>query len=135
MVKAYHFIRPLATILLGTTLLLGTGCWLVVVGAVAATAAGSVAYVDGKLEASLGNSYESVVTATGRAISQLEFSKPEERRDQLSDTFVTYTAKGDHLEILVTKAGDNLTQVSIRVGTFGDQALSQTVLDKIKANL
>ena len=135
MKRAYDFFRPLATVLLAATLLLGSGCWLFVVGAVAATAAGSVAYVDGKLEASLGNGYESVVTATDRAISQLEFTKPEERKDQLSDTFVTHTAKDERIEILVTKAGDNLTQVSIRVGTFGDQALSQTVLDKIKANL
>jgi hypothetical protein len=32
-------------------------------------------------------------------------------------------------------AGDGVTKVTIWVGTFGDQTLSDAILDKIKANL
>ncbi len=133
--KSKYLLRSLAAILLGANLLFNSGCFLFAVAAVGAAAAGTVAYVDGKLEATLNNGYDSVVSASNKAIAQLEFAKPEERKDELSDTLVTHTAKGDRIEIVVTKAGDKLTKVSIRVGTFGDQQMSQTILDKINSNL
>lgn len=127
--------RNLAAALLALNLLFTSGCFLFAVAAVGAAAAGTVAYVDGKLEASLGNRYEAVVSAANAAIKQLDFAKPEERKDELSDTLVTHSAKGDRIEVVVTKVGDTLTKVSIRIGTFGDQQMSQSILDKIKSNL
>jgi hypothetical protein len=135
MKKSFSLYRGLAAVLLAANLLCSSGCFLFVVGAVAAGAAGSVAYVDGKLEVTLGNGYESVVVASNKVIVQLQFAQPEERQDALSDTLVTHNAKGDRIEIVVTKAGDNLTNLAIRIGTFGDQQMSQDILDKIKASL
>ncbi len=135
MKKTFNLVRNLATVLLAANLLLSSGCFLFAVAAVGGAAAGTVAYVDGKLEVSLGYSYDAVVTASNRAISQLQFAQPEERKDALSDTLTTHDAKGDSIEVVVTKVGDNLTKVDIRVGTFGDQPMSQEILDKIKANL
>lgn len=135
MKKLTYFFRTLAAGLLAANLLLSSGCFLFAVAAVGAGAAGTVAYVDGKLEASLGYSFESVAAASNRAISQLQFAQPEERKDALSDTLTTHDAKGDSIEVIVTKVGDSLTKVDIRVGTFGDQQMSQSILDKIKANL
>jgi len=131
-----YLVRGLAACLLGANLLFNSGCFLFAVAVVGTAAAvGTVAYIDGKLETTLGNSYDSVVSATNKAITQLEFSKPEERRDALTDTFVTHTAKDNHVEIIVTKTNDNLTKISIRVDTLGDQPMSQMILDKIKSNL
>ncbi len=135
MKKPTYLFRALAGALLAANLFLSSGCFLFAVAAVGAAAAGTVAYVDGKLEATLGNRYESVVSATSVAITQLGFDKPEERKDELSDTFTTHTAKGNQVVIVVTKDGDASTKVSIRVDTMGDQAMSQTILDKIKSNL
>ena len=41
----------------------------------------------------------------------------------------------DVVKRVVGRAGDRLTEVKIRVGLLGDEALSQTVLGKIKAAL
>jgi hypothetical protein len=129
----------LLSLLAGVSLAVGVpvlaGCRLLVVGAAGAAGAGIVAYADGKLNATLGNSYDTVVAATRQAITQLEFAQPEERKDELSDTFVTHNGKGDRVEIDLNNAGDNVTKVSIRVNTFGDQQMSMAILDKIKSNL
>ena len=129
------FFRALAVGMLAAALLAVTGCRLLWLGAAGATGAGIVAYADGKLETTLGNGYEAVIAATNKAIVQLEFAKPEESKDGLSDTFVTHNAKGDRVEIIVTNSGENVTKVYIRVNTFGDQQMSMSILDKIKSNL
>jgi hypothetical protein len=132
MKRSTCLIRGLVGCLLGANLLLNSGCFLF---AVAAVSAGSVAFIDGKLEVSMSNSYAAVVAASNQAISQLQFALPEESKDALTDSLVTRNAKGDRVEIVVTKVNDNLTSVTIRIGTFGNQAMSQTILDKIKSNL
>ncbi len=127
--------RSVVGLLLASSLLLNSGCWLLVVGAAGGAAAAGVAYADGHLTSTLGNGYDAVVTAANRAIDQLQFAKPEEQKDALSDTLTTHTAKGDRVQIVLTRINDNSTKVDIRIGTFGDESLSMTILDKIKANL
>ena len=39
------------------------------------------------------------------------------------------------IKIKVSKVGDQSAKVQIRVGVFGDEALSLAILDKIKTNL
>ncbi len=120
---------------LSGSLLLNSGCWLVVVGAAAGAGAATVAYVDGDLEVTYVNSYESVVAAANSAVTQLGFARAEERKDAATDILNTHTAKGDSVRIAITKTSDSMTKVNIRIGTFGDEQLSRTINDKIKANL
>jgi len=127
--------RLLATSLLAGSLLLNSGCWLFVAAAAGGAAAAGVAYADGVLKATLSNNYGAVIIATEKAIDQLQFAKPAEQRDAMSDTLTTQNAKGDRVQITLTKIDENTIKVEIRIGTFGDEALSMTVLDKIKANL
>ncbi|HTB63906.1 MAG TPA: DUF3568 family protein, partial [Opitutales bacterium] len=63
------------------------------------------------------------------------YAKPEEHKDDVSDTFTTHTTNGNHVAIILTRDGEASTKVSIRIDTMGDQAMSQTILDKIKSNL
>ena len=134
-----HLPRSALALTLAGSLLFNSGCWLLVVGAVAGAAAVTVAYVDGGLDATYGAPYDQVVTASEKAVAQLEFAKPEEQRDALSDTLTTHDAKGARVQIIVTRLSDTSTKVSIRVGaigdTKGDQAMANTINDKIKANL
>ena len=127
--------RLLVTGLLAGSLLFNSGCWLLVVGAAGGAAAAGVAYADGVLTSTLGNNYDAVVSATNRAMDQFQFAKPEEQKDALSDTLTTHTAKGDRVQIVLSRVNDNTTKVEIRIGTFGDESLSMSILDKIKANL
>lgn len=122
----------LAVLALGATVMLNSGCLLVAAGA---AGAGTVAYVRGELTASLGNEFGAVTKATGRAIEQLKFAKVSESADALSARFVVRTAKDKKIEIVLTKVGEELTKLEIRVGVFGDETVSMTILDKIKANL
>jgi hypothetical protein len=125
-------VRLLAGSLLMASVALHTGCVVVAAGA---AGAGAVAYIRGELETTLEGSLDSVHRASGRAISQLEFVKISDRKDALSANLVARTAQDKKIDIVLTKTGDNLTKVQIRVGVFGDEELSRALLDKIKGNL
>ena len=120
----------LAAILAVTACL--TGCVAVVAGA---AGAGTVAYVSGGLDASLSAGYEKAVTASNLAIQQLEFAKISEKKDALTAYFVARTAGDRKVSIKVIKIADQASKVEIRVGVFGDKALSMTILDRIKSNV
>lgn len=121
-----------AVLALTVTVVFNSGCIAVAAGA---AGAGAVAYIRGELDASVGNSYESVVRASNRAIEQLEFAAIGTRRDALSAKLTARTAQDKKIEIVVTKVGNDLTRIQIRVGVFGDEVVSMTILEKIKANL
>lgn len=110
-----------------------TGCVAVVVGV--AAGAGTVAYVRGELETTLSAGYERSVEATNLAAQQLQFARVSERRDALQDTITLRTAGDRKVVIRINKIADYNSKVRIRVGVFGDEALSLTILEKIRANL
>ena len=108
------------------------GCVPVAAGA---AGAGTMAWVNGRLDATLESDYENVVKATNAAIKDLQFAKISENKDALEAILVARTAADKKIEIKIFKVVDKAAKVQIRVGFFGDQSLELTVLDKIKANL
>jgi hypothetical protein len=117
--------------------LLGTmgatsGCMAVVAGAGAGAA---VAYVRGDLDATVNAGYENAVRAVNAAVADLKFAKVSERSDALQAIIIARNAADKKIEIRVEQAGEALAKVKIRVGVFGDEALSLAVLDRIKAKL
>jgi len=112
-----------------------SGCFLVAVGAAGAAGAGTVAYIRGELDASLGNRYDTVVGATDNAVGQLQFAKIRESKDAFSSEIVARTAEDKKIDIVIAKEADNLTKVKIRVGVFGDEEKSRAILDRVRANL
>ena len=108
-----------------------SGCLAVAAGA----GAGVVAYVRGDLETTLANDYTPVVGATRNAVKDLEFVKVSDNKDAFRAVFVSRTALDKKVEISLTNAGKNLTNIKIRVGVFGDEQLSLAILEKIKAGL
>ncbi|HUJ44031.1 MAG TPA: DUF3568 family protein [Opitutaceae bacterium] len=109
-----------------------TGCLAVAAGAAGASA---VAWVEGRLDANLNADFERSAKAADLAIHDLQFAKISEKKDALEDTLVARTAGDRRVEIKVEKVTDQTSKVEIRVGVFGDEPLSLTVLDKIKARL
>ncbi len=116
---------------LGASLAFLSGCILAAAGA----GAGAVAYVRGELEANVDKDYNSVLNATREAIKDLEFAKVSENKDALKAVLVARTALDKKIEITVSNPGKSLTNIKIRVGVFGDEQLSLTILEKIKARL
>ena len=50
-------------------------------------------------------------------------------------TLVARGADDTRIEIKLTVVSPNVTRVGVRVGTFGDEALSRHILDKIEKHL
>lgn len=127
------FVRRSFAVLFFGALAIGTsGCLAVAAGAGAGAA---VAYVRGELTATLSSNYDAVTEATNRAIEQLQFAKVSERKDALLDVIVARNAADKKVEIRLENTARDLTKVRIRIGVFGDEALSMAILDRIKANL
>ena len=103
--------------------------------AAGAAGAGTVAYIRGGLEASLEGRYDSVVAAANEAVADLQFARISENKDALTALIVARTADDKKIDITVTKVSANLSRVEIRVGVFGDEFVSVSILDRIKANL
>jgi hypothetical protein len=116
---------------LGATLLL-TGCVVVAAGA---AGAGAVAYVRGDMVVNLEHDLDAVFTASQRALGKLEFTKIDDHKSGVDAQLVTRTALDKRVEIKLTRVTKSLTKVQIRVDLMGDQALSLTILEKIKAEL
>lgn len=126
------FGRMLTVSLLAGVLLASTGC----VAVVAAGAAGTgVAWYRGQLEANLDQNIETVFAASQKALTQLEFANISNKKSSVDAELVSRTALDKKVEIRLQKVTDRSTKVIIRVGVFGDETLSMSILDKIKAAL
>lgn len=124
--------RLLIALLLGLSAAGLTGC----VAVVAAGAAGTgVAWYRGRLEANLDQNIEAVFAASQKALNQLEFANISNKKSTVDAEIVSRTALDKKVEIRLEKVTDRSTKVTIRVGVFGDETLSMSILDKIKAAL
>lgn len=124
--------RLLVALLLGVSAAGLSGC----VAVVAAGAAGTgVAWYSGRLEANLDQNIEAVFAASQKALKQLEFANINNKKSSVDAQLVSRTALDKKVEITLQKVTDRSTKVMIRVGVFGDETLSMSILDKIKAAL
>lgn len=128
---APSFRRLLVVLLLGISLAGLSGCIVAAAGA----GAGAVAYVRGELEANLNTDYNKVVDSARNTIKDLEFAKVSENKDALKCVLVARTAMDKKVEVTITNSGKKLTNIKIRVGLFGDESLSLSILEKIKAGI
>jgi hypothetical protein len=108
------------------------GCAAVAVGAGAASA---VAWYKGELKASLTESVPAVNRATAKAIRKLGLFEISAKTDELTGSFTVRNAKDDKIAVIVEQGDAGITIVRIRVGVFGNEALSRSILDAIKENL
>lgn len=106
------------------------GCVALAVGAAAGV--GTVAYVKGELKSTEEIPLDRAWNATVATIEELEFTTRTMRKDALQGRLVARRADGSDVTIRLDADGSNLTKIGIRVGTFGDEALSRTMLEKIK---
>ena len=110
-----------------------SGCAAVVVGG--AAGAGVYAYVRGEMKGQESRSLDQTWSATQAAMKDLQFSVSSQQKDALQARLIARTALDKKIEINLTKVSDTITEVRIRVGTFGDQTLSQTIVQAIEKRL
>ena len=129
-------IKRVALVLFFSALLSATsGCILFVAGAAAGAGAAGYAYVNGVLKATEPASLDRVWSASIDAMKDLQYSVTKQAKDALTGNLTARTASDKKIEIELKKVSDNSTEISIRVGTFGDENLSRVILDKIKKRL
>ena len=121
----------IATVL-ALTLLFNSGCFLLLVagGAVAGTA-----YVLGELEATVDGSLDQADAAVAKALKKLELVKISHSKTALEATHTSRNAKDQKISVELEKLTEKTTKISIKVGNFGDEAMSHRILEGIKENL
>lgn len=111
------------------------GCAVLVVGGAAAAGAGTVVYLDGELKDTQSYSLEAVYSASLAGLKDMQFSVVNSSKDTINAKILARTATDTKVQITLTKQSPTLTEIRIRVGTFGDEQMSRQILDKIKAHL
>lgn len=131
-----NLLKRLAVVVaLSCTLISLTGCALFLVGAGAAIGAGSVAYVSGELRGAEEASMDRAWNAATTAMEQLEFKVTKSQKDALAGEITARRADDTRIVVRLRKQTDRITEIRVRVGVFGDEALSRVIYDKIKSNI
>jgi len=110
------------------------GCLAVAAGA---GAAGTVAYMAGDLETDVSEDLDTLYAATRKALGDLELGIIEGKsaKDGLSATLVARDADDKKVTVKLKSISDEMTELSIRVGVFGNETKSQLIYGKILDNL
>lgn len=110
-----------------------SGCAAAVVGA-AAVGAGYVWY-NGALRATLDAPLPEVGVATRRGLDDLDFVGIFGRTDKLRGTVRARMSDGTKIQVKLEAADLDATQVTVRVGTFGDKSISRQIMRHIESRL
>lgn len=111
---------------------MNSGCAAVLVGGAAAGGAGAVLYIKGELHSTEDVSLDRAWNATQAAIKDMGFTVTAKDKDAVSAELVALTADNKKISIILNRKADNVTEISIRVGTFGDESMSRLILEKIR---
>jgi len=134
MKKKYQ--RLTLVLLLLTSPAVLTGCLAAAaVGGGAVAGAGTIAWIQGELKSTEGYPFATVWAATVKAVDELGFIVINKVSDAVSGQYECVTAENKKVHINVTRVGDNITEIKIRVDTFGDETLSRYILNKIQSHL
>jgi len=92
-------------------------------------------YSQGKLYAVSGRDLNSVYVATVAALQQLEIEVTETAKDVFYAKVVGKVADGRTVTIRLEPGADNVTDLRIKSGTFGNEERSRVIYEKIQQNL
>jgi hypothetical protein len=108
-----------------------SGCILAAAGA----AAGGVLYYKGDLETTIDGPPDKVIAAADATMKEMQYPVISKYGSGLNGQLVARTGGDKKLVIKAESMGANASKVNIRIGTFGDEAMSRHILEKIKAQL
>lgn len=124
---------PFLAVLAGI-MILSSGCALLVVGAAAGAGAGTYAYVDGELKENESVSYDAAYNATMAAAKDMGYAVIDNQKGSVTAKVTVRTTDDKKILITLNKQSPAITEIRIRVGTFGDESLSRQVLARIKSH-
>jgi hypothetical protein len=112
-----------------------SGCVTGVLVAGAAVGVGGIAYEKGELRSTQNGSLDQTWEATQAAVQELQLPVVDKTKDGLNAQLEARTGNDKKIHIRLKKEGEALTEIRIRIGTFGDEAQSRSILDAIKKRL
>jgi hypothetical protein len=127
--------KVLIAMLLASLLAFVSGCALFVVGAAAGAGVAGYAYVNGEEKTTESASLNRTWNATLEAMKDLEFPVTSQTKDALEANLTARNASNANISIKLKNLSNTSTEIRIRVGTFGDEALSRTILNEINSRL
>jgi hypothetical protein len=109
--------------------------WVAIGAAAAAVGAGAYYYVKGDLKRNYDAPMDKTWDATVRALETLQINVESKQHDALTGVIKGKLADGKSLTVNVKRLGENLTEVGVRVGTFGDREKAEAIHEKILSYL
>lgn len=92
-------------------------------------------FVKGDLKSIVHAPLDSTWEATQNAVEELKLPITNKQKDAFSGNLTSVTANNETIAITLQKSIKNLTETTIRVGSFGDLPLSRIVFETLKENL
>ncbi|APC92401.1 MULTISPECIES: DUF3568 domain-containing protein [Francisella] len=125
--------KAFATVAISFSALILNSC---IVAAVA-VGGGTVAYIDGNYSMNIKGNYKTVYKAALKAIDDnndfVLVSKSFDQTNQNADIEGATKIDSTSFSVKIERLTDQATKVTIKFGTFGDQAMSSTLMDQIQA--
>ena len=126
-----RFLVTLWVIAIGSQL----GCAVLLVGGGAVAGAGMVAYAKGELTAAETADLDRVWAAAQGAMDDLDFVIESRLTTAGSAKLIARGAGSQRVTVTVERRVGSLTDITVRVGYFGDEPLSRLILQKIRRRL
>ncbi len=126
-----RFLVTLWVIAIGSQL----GCALLVFGGGAVAGAGMVAYAKGELPTAEDVDLDRAWEAALGAMDDLDFTITSRYLTATSAKLVARGAGSRRVTVAVERRVGGLTDIHVRVGFFGDEALSRLILDKMRERM
>lgn len=129
----YRLSKKFWIILIVPGLLFLFGCAAAVVGG--AAGAGAVLYSKGELKSTENAPLERVLNAAEETMHSMNFNVVSKDHDALKGKLLAKRENGDNIDIKLELKPNNLTEMKIRVGAFGNEDQARVIQQKIRERL
>jgi len=97
--------------------------------------AGSSAYINGQLESAIPKPIAVVFDAADASLRQLQFTMGQQALGEFNAYLYALETQRRRISITIEKKSPAVCKVNIRVGVFGDQAISRLILATLQSKL
>jgi hypothetical protein len=109
--------------------------WVAIGAAAAAVGAGTYYYVKGDLKRNYEAPMDKTWDATIKALDALKINVESKQHDALTGVIKGKLADGKGYTVNLKRLNESSTEVSVRIGTFGDRERAEAIHDKILSSL
>jgi hypothetical protein len=113
--------------------LLALGCAAAVIGG--AAGASAVLYSKGELKSTENAPIDKVYDAAIETMNSMHLDVVSKDKDALNAKLLAKKENGDNIDIKLEQKPNNLTEMKIRVGAFGDEDQARLIQEKIRERI